>query len=390
MPVRSRARGREILNTETNERGYQMKPQTSLPCLSALCLAAWASPGLAGDLAGDLAIYNWADYFGENTIAAYQAETGTSVTLDFFDSNEILETKLLTAGSGYDVVFPAASNAQREFAAGALLPIDTARLKNYGNLDPAILASLDAQPGGRQMGVPYTWGTIGIAYNPEKISARLGSDAITSWDAMFDPENAAKLVDCGVAMLDSPIEMVSVALNYLGLDPYSNDSADLDRAQALLAGVAPSIRYFSNQKASTDLPSGDICMAVMYSGDAGLAQARAMEADNGVDILYAIPGEGTLMWIDLMAIPADAPHVDEAYRFIDYMLRPEAIAAVSNFVYFANANKASAEFVDPAILSDPGIYPDAETASRLFPDLSVDAKTLRNRNRLWTRVKSGT
>ena len=341
-------------------------------------------------LAQDLAIYNWADYFGETTIEDYSKESGTSVVLDYFDSNEVLETKLLTGATGYDLVFPAASNAQRAFRAGALHPIDPARLRNYGNLNPDILTALDALPGGRAMGVPYTWGTIGIAYDPAKIMERLGTDQITSWDAVFNPVTAAKLADCGIAMLDSPVEMVSVGLNYLGTDPYSNDRADLDKVQELFTAIAPSVKYFHNQKPSTDLPSGQVCLAVMYSGDAGIAQARAMEANTGLDILYAIPTEGTLMWIDLMSIPADAKAVDEAYRFIDYMLRPEVIAQVSNYVYFANANAAADAFVDEAILTDPGIYPDAETLERLFPDRSVDAKTMRNRNRLWTHVKSGT
>lgn len=340
--------------------------------------------------AEELSIYNWADYLGDTTIADYEKETGTAVSLDYYDSNEVLETKLLTGASGYDVVFPAASNAQREFKAGALHPIDPARLSNYANLNPSILAALDDIPGARKMGVPYTWGTIGLAYNPAMIKARLGTEVVTSWDVLFNPETAAKLADCGISILDSPVEMVSVALNYLGADPYSDAQDDLEKVRQLYDDVAPSIRYFHNQKASTDLPSGDVCLAVMYSGDAGIAQARAMEAENGVEIRYAIPSEGTLMWIDLMSVPVDSTRIDEAYRFLDYMLRPEVIAGVSNYVYFANANTAADAFVDEAILSDPGIYPDDATLQRLFPDLSVGAKTLRKRNRLWTRIKSGT
>lgn len=362
-----------------------MKLQFELASVAVVSLLSF-TPSVS---AQTLSIYNWADYFGESTVANYEKETGTSIALDYYDSNEVLETKLLMGTSGYDVVFPAASNAQREFQVGALIPIDASRLSNYGNLSGEILASLDIVPGGRELGVPYTWGTIGLAYNAEMIAQRLGSDVITSWDVLFDPEIAEKLSDCGIAVLDSPIEMVSVALNYLGLDPYSNDRSDLDKVGALFATAMPSIRYLHNQKASTDLPSGDVCLAVMYSGDAGIAQARAMEAESGIDILYAIPTEGTLMWIDLMSIPMGAKQVDEAYRFIDYMLRPEVIAEVSNTVFFANANKAADEHVDPAILSDPGIYPDEATLKRLFPDKSVGAKTLRNRNRLWTKARYG-
>ncbi len=354
-------------------------------CLAGCLAALLATPALAGELS----VYNWADYFGESTIEGYQSETGTRVILDYYDSNEVLETKMLTGGSGYDVVFPAASNAEREFAAGALHPIDPARLKNYGNLNPDILAALDKVPGGRQLGVPYTWGTIGIAYNSALVAERLGETPVDSWDLVFDRENAAKLADCGIAVLDSPVEVTSVVLNYLGHDPYSNDKAELEEAGKLLEGLARQARYFNNQKANIDLVSGDICVAVMYSGDAGIAQARAAEVEKGPEILYAVPKEGTLMWIDLAAIPADSKRLDEAYRFIDHLLLPEVIAEVTNTVYFANANSAAAEHVDPAILSDPGIYPDAQTLARLFPDKSVDGKALRARTRLWTKVKSG-
>ena len=339
--------------------------------------------------AAELAIYNWADYFAETSVSGYEEASGTKVTLDYFDSNEVLETKMLAGGSGYDLVFPAASNAERQLQAGALLPIDPTRLKNYGNLDPEILAALDKVPGGRQLGVPYTWGTIGLAYNPAKVSARLGDLPVNSWDLLFKPDYAAKLKDCGVAVLDSPVEMLSIALNYLGKDPYSEDKKEIGEAKALLSKMAEHTAYFSNQRASIDLPSGNLCLAVMYSGDAGLAQVRAVEAENGVEIAYAIPREGTLMWIDLMAIPVDAPNPDEAYRFIDHMLQPEVIAEVTNTVFFANANAKSAVFILPEVLSDPGVYPDAETMRSLFPDKSLGSKALRQRSRAWTSVKSG-
>ncbi|WP_411353080.1 extracellular solute-binding protein (plasmid) [Leisingera aquaemixtae] len=352
---------------------------------ATLLAAALAAPASAGDLA----IYNWADYFGGTTISGYEAATGAKVTLDYFDSNEVLETKMLAGGSGYDVVFPAASNAERQLQAGALHPIDPSRLANYGNLRPEILASLDQVPGGRELGVPYTWGTIGLAYNAAQAAERLGDLPAASWDLLFNPDYASKLKDCGIAVLDSPVEMLAVTLNYLGADPYTEDKAEIARAQDLLAAAAQNISYFSNQKPSTDLPAGNLCLAVMYSGDAGLAQARAMEAGNGVEIRYAIPKEGTLMWIDLMAIPADAANPDAAYAFIDYMLRPEVIAEVSNTVFFANANAAADAHVLPEILSDPGIYPDAATLARLFPDKSLGGKALRQRTRAWTKVKSG-
>lgn len=340
--------------------------------------------------ADDLAIFNWADYFAPDTISAYEAETGTRVTLDHYDSNEVLETKLLVGGSGYDVVFPAASNAERAFRAGALLPIEPARLSNYANLDPGILAALEAVPGGRALGVPYTWGTVGIAYNPALVADRIGDQPMDTLDVLFDPALASRLADCGIAMIDSPAEVIAITLNHLGAAPYSDDPSDLERAGVLLSAVAPSVRYFSNQKATGDLAAGSICVALIYSGDAAIAQARAIEAGNGVEVRYAIPREGTLMWIDLMAIPADSARVDAAYRFIDYMLRPEVIAGVTNAVFFANANLAAGAHVDPAILEDPGLYPPKAVRDRLFLDRSLEAGPLRNRTRLWTRIKAGT
>jgi putrescine transport system substrate-binding protein len=338
---------------------------------------------------GTLAIYTWADYLGAKTIETYQNETGTKVIVDLFDSNEILETKLLTGGSGYDVVFPAASNAERQATAGAIAAIDPSKLKNYGNLSPVILEALDKVPGGRALGVPYTWGTIGVAWNKAKIKELLGVDAIDSLDAIFKPKNAEKLKDCGVTLLDSPFEVIAVTLNYLGLDPYSSNPEDLVKAEEALKAIAPSIRYFHNQKPSNDLPAGDVCISLVYSGDAGLAQARAAENKNGVEIGYAVPKEGTMLWVDLMAIPADAPNPEEAYRFIDYMLKPEIAADVTNTVFFANANKGADQFVNPDILSDPGIYPPADIVAKLFSDRSLDAKQTRERTRLWTKVKTG-
>lgn len=356
---------------------------------ASLAALIFSAAGIAGASAGNLAIYNWSDYFGDNTVKNYEKKTGTKVTLDHYDSNEVLETKLLTGKSGYDVVFPASSNAERQLKAGALLPIDTGKLANYGNLDPKILAALDKVPGGRKLGVPYTWGTIGIAYNVAKIKKHLGDQPMNSWNVLFDPMIAGKLKDCGIAVLDSPVEMTGVTLKYLGHDPYGNDKKALAKVKAALKTAAKSVRYFSNQKSTDDLAAGDICMAVMYSGDAGIAQARAAENGNGVEIAYSIPKEGTMMWIDLMAIPADSTRKDEAYRFIDYMLQPTVIAEVTNKIFFANANRKARPLINPDILADPGLYPDAETLKRLFPDKNLDARSLRTRTRLWTSVKTG-
>lgn len=353
---------------------------------AAVLTAALACPAAAAET---LRIYNWADYFAPTTLEDFTAATGIATTLDLFDGNETLETKLLAGGSGYDVVFPASSNAQREAAAGALLPIDPSRLANYGKLDPTITAVLDAVPGWRTMGVPYMWGTIGIAWNVEAVEARLGTRTLDSLSVFFDPATAGKLKDCGLVILDSPLEVIAVALNHLGKDPYSDDPADLAAAEAMLAASAPSIAAFSNQRATDGLANGDVCAALIYSGDAELARMRAEEAGGGRTIAYAIPKEGTMMWVDLMAIPADAPNPDLAYRFIDHMLTPSAIAAVTDAVGFANANGEATALVDPAISGNPNLYPDGATMARLFPDRSLGARAVKARNRIWTRVKTG-
>ena len=269
--------------------------------LAALLAAALAAPATAGELN----LYNWAEYFGESTIADYEAGTGTKVTLDYFDSNEVLETKMLAGGSGYDVVFPAASNAERQMMAGALHKIDVSRLENYANLRPEILGVLDKVPGGRELGVPYTWGTIGLAYNPALVADRLGDMPVDSWDLLFNPDFASKLKDCGIGVLDSPIEMISVTLNYLGLDPYSEDREDITKAQDVLAAAAPNVAYFNNQKPSSDLPSGNTCLAVMYSGDAGIAPRFSWRGSRNI-------GEMTMTW------PAPEVFLSSGFRTIGY------------------------------------------------------------------------
>lgn len=336
-----------------------------------------------------LRIYNWADYFGETTLDTFSEETGIRTSVDHYDSNDLLETKLLTGGSGFDVVFPATSNAERALKAGAIASIDPSKLQNYGNLDPAILAVLDKTPGGRAMGVPYTWGTVGLAYNPDQIEERLGTRKLDSLDAIFSEETASKLADCGIAIIDSPLEVTAIALHYLGADPYSEEKANLVRVQDLLLTASKNVRYFHSQRPTNDLASGDLCVALVYSGDALMAGDRAAEAKNGVTVDYAIPKEGTMMWVDVAAIPADAPNPELAYRFMDHLLKPEVIADVSNTVRFANANAAAATLIDPELAANAEIYPGKDVIATLFPDRSVEGRGLRQRTRIWTRVKTG-
>jgi putrescine transport system substrate-binding protein len=319
----------------------------------------------------------------------FTTETGIRTTYDTFDSNEVLETKVLQGGTGYDVVVPSNHNLPRYIAAGAIRPLDKAELPNLRNLDPAVVARLQAFDPGERYSVPYMQGTIGIGYNADALAKRLPGVKVESWAVAFDPAIVAKLADCGVYFLDASEDMYAVALRYLGKDPNSKALADYQAATELLLKVRPYVRKFHSSAYIDALAGGDICLAVGYSGDVLQAKSRAAEAKNGVRIAYAIPKEGTQVWYDLFVIPADAPDPAQAHRFVDFMLRPDVIARASNATRYANANAAARPLVDPAIRDDPNVYPPAEVEKRLFVTTTKDQALLREVNRLWTRVLTG-
>jgi putrescine transport system substrate-binding protein len=352
---------------------------------------ALAAAAASADEAKRLNIYNWSDYIAEETVPRFEKETGIAVNYDVYDSNEVLEAKLLAGRSGYDLVVPSASPyLARQVAAGVYRPLDKAKLANWGNLDPQILAAAATADPGNRYGVPYLWGTTGIGYNPAKVKAALGDAApLDSDHLLFDPANAKKLAGCGISLLDSAQEIVPAALAYLGVDPLSRDPKDLERAAAAVSAIRPSVRKFHSSQYINDLANGDLCVAFGYSGDVLQARNRAREAKNGVDIAYMIPKEGAMIWIDMMAIPKDAPHPDAALRFIDYVLRPETIAAISNTVAYANPNTRATALVDAGLRDDPGIYPSEAVRARLFFDKPVTPQYERLRTRTWTRVKTG-
>ena len=362
-----------------------------LNALALVFAAALAAPAARADDAKLLNIYNWSDYIAEDTVPRFEKETGIKVNYDVYDSNEVLEAKLLAGHSGYDLVVPSASPyLARQAEAGAYLTIDKAKLTNYGNLDPQILAAAANADPGNAHGVPYLWGTTGIGYNPALVKAALGDSAPTdSLALLFDPANAKKLASCGIALLDSAQEMFPAALAYLGRDPLSRAPEDLERAAAAITAIRPAIRKFHSSQYINDLANGDLCVAFGYSGDVLQARNRAAEAKNGVTIAYSIPKEGAMIWIDMMAIPQDAPHADNALKFIDYVLRPETIAAISNTVAYANPNLRATALVDKALTGDPNVYPPAEVRARLFFDKPVTPQYERLRTRAWTRVKTG-
>ncbi|NVZ10400.1 polyamine ABC transporter substrate-binding protein [Allochromatium humboldtianum] len=335
-------------------------------------------------------VYNWNDYFAEDTLSGFQERTGIRPVLDLYDSNEVLEAKLLAGASGYDLVFPTAHPfAARHVKAGLYLPLDKSRLPGLDQLDPAIMASLAKIDPGNAHLVPYLWGTTGIGVNPDKVRAALGEDApLDTWALIFDPEKASKLAGCGISLLDDPTEVFAAALAYLGKNPNSQAPEDLDAAAELIKAVRPHIRYFHSSQYISDLANGATCVAHGYSGDVLQARERAEEADKGVTVAYRIPREGAVLWTDVMAIPKDAPNPEAAQALIAYLLDPEVIADVSDYVYYANPNQAATPLIEAELRDDPGIYPPAEVRARLFTPDERSEREIRNLNRLWTRLKS--
>jgi len=335
-------------------------------------------------------VYNWTDYIDPTVIEDFTKETGIKVRYDTFDSNDTLETKLLAGKSGYDVVVPTAYFLERQIKAGVFQKLDKSKLSNLGNVWPEIARRLTSYDPGNQFAVNYMWGTTGIGYNAKKAREILGPAAkLDSWDVAFKPENLVKFKQCGVHMLDSSDDILASALQYLGLDPNSSKEMDLQKAADLVMKVRPSVRKFHSSEYLNALASGEICFVVGWSGDVKQAQKRAVEANNGIEIAYAIPKEGAMMWFDNLAIPKDAPNAAAAHEFINFLLKPEVAAKNSNLVAYANGNLASQKFIDKAVLDDPTVYPDQATMSRLFTIGAHDQKTQRVMNRLWTRIKTG-
>ncbi|WP_323147976.1 polyamine ABC transporter substrate-binding protein [Pseudomonas oryzihabitans] len=334
-------------------------------------------------------VYNWSDYVGETTLEDFQKTTGITPVYDVFDSNETLEGKLLAGHTGYDVVVPSSNFLAKQIKAGAFQKLDKSQLPNWQNLDPALLKQLEKSDPGNQYGVPYLWGTNGIGYNVDKVKAALGTDKLDSWAILFEPENLKKLSKCGVSFMDSPDEVYPAVLQYLGLDPNSTNPDDYKKAEAQLLKVRPYITYFHSSKYISDLANGNICVAFGYSGDVFQARSRAEEAKKGVNIGYAIPKEGANLWFDLLAIPKDAKNVKEAHAFINYLLQPEVIAKVSDYVGYANPNPKAGELMNAELRQDETVYPPQAVMDKLYVMKELPPQLLRLETRSWTRVKSG-
>ncbi|THG81734.1 polyamine ABC transporter substrate-binding protein [Pseudomonas sp. A-1] len=356
-------------------------------------LAAALAATVAGAAQADdkvLHVYNWSDYIAPDTLAKFEKESGIKVVYDVYDSNETLEAKLLAGQSGYDIVVPSNNFLAKQIKAKVYQPLDKSKLPNWQNLNKDLLKTLEVSDPGNQYAFPYMWGSIGIGYNPEKVKAALGDNApVNSWDLLFKPENIEKLKGCGVSFLDSPTEILPIALHYLGYPTDSQDPKQLKEAEALFLKIRPSVTYFHSSKYISDLANGNICVAVGYSGDVYQAKSRAEEAGGKVKVSYNIPKEGAGTFFDMVAIPADAKNPEAAHAFMNFLMKPEIMAEITDVVQFPNGNAAATPLVAEAIRTDPGIYPSDDVMKKLYTTVDLPAKVQRDMTRSWTKIKSG-
>ena len=336
-----------------------------------------------------LNIYNWADYIHPDAITGFEQEFGIDITYDIYDSSEIVDTKLMTGRSGYDVVVHAASFTARLATVGIFHPVDFNKLPNWHHLDPNLIRRADEKYSNGLQGVPFFWGTTGITYNVDLIKERMPNAPLDSSALIFDPEIISKFTDCGISFLDDPTSVIPMAMMYLGYPANSVDLQQLKEVETLVKAVRPYITYFSSTKMLLDLPSEEVCIAMSWSGDYSVASNRAKEAGIDINLDYIIPKEGGGMWFDNMYIPEDAPHRENAYLFLNYMLRPEVIAASTDYIGYANANKSATPLVNPSLTTNVAIYPDAETLQRLQTTEVLAPKEERKRSRTWTKIKTG-
>jgi putrescine transport system substrate-binding protein len=350
-----------------------------------------SSTPAAGTAAGGkvLNLYIWSDYLAADTLANFEKETGIKVHAAYFDTNETLETKLLAGSSGFDIVVPTASYFERQIKAGVYLPLDKSKLPNLRYMDGLLMSKVALHDPGNAHGVIYMWGTNGIGYNEKMIKALMPNAPLDSWRMVFDPAVASKVAKCGISVLDSPAEMMRAVYSYLGKDPNSQSPDDLAQAEAVLLKIRPYIRNINSSEYIEALANGDICLAVGYNGDVLQARDRAREANKGVEIKYAVPKEGSILWFDMLAIPKDAPDPDSAYAFINYILTPKVIADVSNFKRYANADAQAQSLLDPSVRDDPGIYPPVAQREKLAVQLADSSDQTRAITRVWQKFKTG-
>ncbi len=361
------------------------KLRTTIVALAAA--VAVSSSAIAQDRT--VRVFNWSDYIDDSILEDFTKETGIKVVYDVFDSNEVLETKLLAGKTGYDIVVPTGSFLSRQIEAGVFLKLDKSKIPNLTHLWEEISTRTAVYDPDNAHSINYMWGTVGIGYNEAKVKERMADAPVDSWDLVFKPEIAAKFKDCGIFMLDSSDDILPTVMKYLGIDPNTKDQDEIKKAADLMLSVRPNVRKFHSSEYINALANGDICIAIGWSGDILQAADRAVEANNGHVIKYSVPKEGAMIWFDQMAIPKDAKNIEEAHEFLNFLMKPEVIAKATNFVKFANGNKASHEFIEKEVMEDPAVYPSKETMDNLFVKLAYDAKTQRFVTRQWTSILRG-
>lgn len=366
----------------------RIRPFTILPLL---LLAACMTDTTAETASADniLNVYNWADYIAPDTVDKFEAEYGIKVNYDIYDGSQVVDVKLLAGNSGYDVVVHSNQYSSRLAPIGIFEKLDYSRLDNIRHMDLQLEKKIDVYDKTRGYAIPYHWGSTGYAWNVNLVRERLPDHPMDSMDVLFDPAVASKLADCGISLLDGPTDVYPMVLAYLGLEPNAVDDESLAAAEAQLMLVRPYIRYFSNQKMQIDLPNQEVCVAMSWSGDYAVVSRRAKEAGLDLEFRYTMPKEGSGLWVDGVYMPADAPHKDNAYLFMNFLMRPEIAAGIANAVGYANINKDSWPLIQPELMSDPAIYPPESDWHVLYPVLSVDPKRERFRTRSFARVKAG-
>jgi putrescine transport system substrate-binding protein len=356
-------------------------------CGVALAAAAVSGAWAQGKVVN---VYNWAEYTAPDTISGFEKQTGIKARYDVYDSNDTLQAKLLTGKSGYDIVVPSTHYASRQIAGGLYQKLDKSKIPNWSNLDPAIMELVATIDPGNEHAVPWGYGTNGLGYNVTKAKELLGNDVdLANWDILFKPENAAKLKECGISMLDEAAQVFPAVLSYLGKDPNSENPEDYKAALEVLKKIRPYIRQFSSSGYIDELAVGDLCMVYGFSGDVMISRKRAQDAKKPYEINYFIPKGGAPAWFDVMAIPKDAKNVDEAHAFINYIETPEVHAAITNTMFYPNANKAAREFVVKDVANNPMIYPPADVAKSLYVIKALPMNIQRLQTRMWAELKSG-
>ncbi len=357
----------------------------------ALGLATFGTPAQAQEEEKILNIYNWSDYIAEDTLKNFEKETGIKVRYDTFDNNEILHAKLVAGKTGYDIVVPSSNWARLQIEGGLLRKLDKGMIGNYKNLDETTQKQIASLDPGNQYLVNWLWGFTTVGINVEKVKAALGNEPMPAniWELVFNPKYISKMKGCGVSFLDSASEVLPAALHYLGKDPFSKNPADYQAAAEVLKGVRQYITLFSSSGYINDMASGSICLSLGWSGDINIARQRAIDGKTGQNLQALIPANGGLLFFDMMAIPADAAHPKNAHKFIDYILRPEVHASITNKVFYANPNAASRKFVKPDIANNPTVFPPPADMAKMIPPKAINNDIRRLMTRVYTGFKTG-